>query len=701
MNRTPLVRRVLATLIGATLLAGGVTVVVPAEPADAAGSGLRLTTPSTAVTGSVVSVAYETDAPAGDNWVGIFAAGETPGASGVRSATYQNAAGTSGSLDFSVDTSLPTGSYRIHFLARGGYTALAPAVSLAVADHVLTLSSTKLRQGSTLSVSYETSTPHPANWIGIYDAATTPAPGVPRGGWAYARGQSGTVEFDLDAATFAAGQWYVYLFSNDSYERLLPRGRQLTVTNSSIVVTAVPSGDVASTAAVADALAVRWDTSVPHAKNWVGIYPAGTTPGEVTGQKWWYTGVARSDHLNLDITESWDPGRYDVYLFARDGYTVLDRTRFSVRETFEPLVPSFEAQGGRVGEAYELTVGGLFLSNVANAARPTIAATSIPAGLTLVGSGAEATLRGTPTVAGTYTVTVRASAPGRMTQTTSIGITIAATGAAVDDRLSVMTYNAARYKSPLSQMRAFLSRSADVVMVQEDSVAAMAEIRERLGWSSAGSGRAVFSRYPIVEERALEGATGTGSPRDLKPATAARIQVDPASGRTLWAVSVHLFPRPYGPDALASDNPTVDDLLAAEQESVRAEDMQAIADELVGMREDPALSGDDFVVSGDFNTPSHLDWTQATSDRHRGLVVEWPASVSMADADFADAYREVHPDPVADPGYTWLPTPSDRIDRTYLWGESLEVVSSQTIGALPLGTWVSDHQGVSTLFAWR
>ena len=36
-------------------------------------------------------------------------------------------------------------------------------------------------------------------------------------------------------------------------------------------------------------------------------------------------------------------------------------------------------------------------------------------------------------------------------------------------------------------------------------------------------------------------------------------------------------------------------------------------------------------------------------------AVRWPASKALADAGFGDSYRDVHPDPVADPGFTWSP----------------------------------------------
>lgn len=61
------------------------------------------------------------------------------------------------------------------------------------------------------------------------------------------------------------------------------------------------------------------------------------------------------------------------------------------------------------------------------------------------------------------------------------------------------------------------------------------------------------------------------------------------------------------------------------------------------------------LLGGDFNTQSHLDWTEATADapRHEGLVLEWPVMKMFADAGFTDTFRAAHPDVARYPGRTW------------------------------------------------
>ena len=59
-------------------------------------------------------------------------------------------------------------------------------------------------------------------------------------------------------------------------------------------------------------------------------------------------------------------------------------------------------------------------------------------------------------------------------------------------------------------------------------------------------------------------------------------------------------------------------------------------------------------LTGDFNSPSYLDWTPKVARARADVpyAVRWPASLALAQAGFRDSYRDAHPDPVADPGFT-------------------------------------------------
>ena len=103
--------------------------------------------------------------------------------------------------------------------------------------------------------------------------------------------------------------------------------------------------------------------------------------------------------------------------------------------------------------------------------------------------------------------------------------------------------------------------------------------------------------------------------------------------------------------------------------------------------------------------------------------VEWPTSKVLMDAGFRDSYREIHPDPVKKPGFTWTagyPYPCmmpgeifDRIDFIWTKGKST-TINSQLVGeggkhvvggqhinkdvAIPVMRWPSDHRAVVSEF---
>lgn len=145
------------------------------------------------------------------------------------------------------------------------------------------------------------------------------------------------------------------------------------------------------------------------------------------------------------------------------------------------------------------------------------------------------------------------------------------------------------------------------------------------------------------------------------------------------------------------------------------------------------------LLGGDFNEPSHLDWTEVTKDMrdHNGLVVPWDVSILLEKAGYKDAYREVYPNPVTHPGFTcpadckdieverlvWSPKADDR-DRIdfiiYAPQEGLSVtdvtivgpkgdilrgerVCEQTLDPVmePIAIWPTDHKAVLATFHWQ
>lgn len=146
--------------------------------------------------------------------------------------------------------------------------------------------------------------------------------------------------------------------------------------------------------------------------------------------------------------------------------------------------------------------------------------------------------------------------------------------------------------------------------------------------------------------------------------------------------------------------------------------------------------GTDVILAGDFNEPSHLDWTERTASLwdHNGAVIPWDCSTMLYEGGFEDSFRAVNPDPVASPGFTfpsdnaacdplkltWAPESDerDRIDFIYYYKEgSLKPLESKVFGPagsivrgerkmeenlsdiIPAeGPWPTDHKAVLTVF---
>jgi len=274
-----------------------------------------------------------------------------------------------------------------------------------------------------------------------------------------------------------------------------------------------------------------------------------------------------------------------------------------------------------------------------------------------------------------------------------------------------MTYNVWKAWSQVDDgfrkgVQSIRESGADIVGMQEASPDLAGRVADEMGWFRAEKGDGspqIISRFPIVESLAMERLIG------------ARIRVSESPAREIIIFNCHLDYRFYGPYAAMKPDATADSVLHEEQRSERAAQMKGM---LVFMKSrlDDADSVPVF-LTGDFNSPSHLDWTAATSHLHGGVgAVAWSPGVQVTGAGMIDSFRTAKPDPVKDPGFTWSPIhkagePQDRIDFIYHKGRGAEVRSARvfatrvetSIGpwgapgddtAVRKNTWPSDHAAV-------
>ncbi|HSI03737.1 MAG: endonuclease/exonuclease/phosphatase family protein [Myxococcota bacterium] len=237
---------------------------------------------------------------------------------------------------------------------------------------------------------------------------------------------------------------------------------------------------------------------------------------------------------------------------------------------------------------------------------------------------------------------------------------------------------------------------ADLVGLQECSKETAIEIARQLGYNVVQTG----------------GDTPVLTPHPIEPPPPGRrgVVVSLPSGQRVLFMNLHLAHAPYQPFQLLGIPYANGAFLSTEAEAIaaaldaRGADVNDAVSELRARGESlPAIA------VGDFNQPSHLDWTEdAARIRRHPLRVRWPESLAFTNAGFSDAYRQLYPNEIANPGFTWTPLTSpndptdhhDRIDFVYYRGQSLTPTRARIIGEsaatsdIVVQPYPTDHRGL-------
>jgi len=209
---------------------------------------------------------------------------------------------------------------------------------------------------------------------------------------------------------------------------------------------------------------------------------------------------------------------------------------------------------------------------------------------------------------------------------------------------------------------------------------------------------AVLSRYPITETF----ANGVRLELDLQ--------------QSVCVFGVHLTSTPYQPYRVRDKAYTEIEEILDEARETREQELVDVLSEIRPLIE----AGERVLLCGDFNEPSHLDWTLASAreGHHFGLEMPWPCSKRVTESGMEDAYRVVFPDVCRHPGYTWTSVPGlgvggseraedevhDRIDFIYYAGLGLEPRAASIVGEnsrnadLVVSPFPSDHRAVAVIY---
>ncbi|WP_254506549.1 endonuclease/exonuclease/phosphatase family protein [Anatilimnocola floriformis] len=261
-------------------------------------------------------------------------------------------------------------------------------------------------------------------------------------------------------------------------------------------------------------------------------------------------------------------------------------------------------------------------------------------------------------------------------------------------------------KQPLDQTVEVIKQArADIVGLQETTSFAAsgprpdrsAEIAKRLGWNhlDQGGNTAIISRFKIV----------TATPRKWG------VRLETPTGRTLYHFNAHLAHAPYQPYQLLSIPYHNGPFLKTAEEAIAAAKSArgAQVERLLAEVRDIVSEKTPIFLTGDFNEPSHHDWTAAAAEQKLcPLAVEWPSTHAVVAAGFRDAYRTIHADPIKNPGLTWTPLTKpadpkdhhDRIDFVFAHGDKLTIKSAEVVGEnkttadIIVTPYPSDHRAV-------
>jgi exonuclease III len=234
--------------------------------------------------------------------------------------------------------------------------------------------------------------------------------------------------------------------------------------------------------------------------------------------------------------------------------------------------------------------------------------------------------------------------------------------------------------------------NADVIGIEE-AWGHIPRLADALGWPYYDVRRQLVSRLPLVH--------APDDPMEY-------IYVETAPGQVVAIGNVHLPSGSYGPNKVRTGASA--DSVAQDETKIRVPAIEPYAQALSGL----GSSGVPSFLVGDYNSPSQLDWTDATVGTRPQIKypLDWPVTETLAQLGFTDSYRQVHPDPVADPGLTWPAArpdarnngwnpgkhaAEDRIDYIQSIGPAT-AVDSVVIGEDVVDPWPSDHRGVVSTF---
>lgn len=237
--------------------------------------------------------------------------------------------------------------------------------------------------------------------------------------------------------------------------------------------------------------------------------------------------------------------------------------------------------------------------------------------------------------------------------------------------------------------------NADIITMQE-GYGGQQRFCDSLGYHiqtpSSQDNLVLFSRYPLT-------AIPTAKTFNSNPA-----MITLPNGRQLLLNACWLR-YAYRPEYSCNYPNTGHDprIWVAEDSTLALADMQHILEKDTK----PYLPDEDtpVILGGDFNSCSHLDWTQAAAPLHFGYgPVPFPTTRYLQEEGYKDSFREINPNEVLRPEGTFAviygQLQVSRIDFLFYKGKGIKAIASKIVKTTPEidDVWASDHAAVLTTF---
>ncbi len=268
------------------------------------------------------------------------------------------------------------------------------------------------------------------------------------------------------------------------------------------------------------------------------------------------------------------------------------------------------------------------------------------------------------------------------------------------ENFSVMSFNVLFSTSIPSTLETVRSTNADIIGLQEADEKRIKTVADSLGY--------FYQSFDKTAGNLSKDDTGILSRYRITKTFDDGVIIELPGQKEIGIFSVHLSPYPYEPYDFRDGKISTAKEAQLSASNTRLPEINPVLHTIDSL----IHKGIPVFLTGDFNEPSHLDWSEnaANNGRNFNKAVEWPCSKAVLDVGLEDSYRIQYPDEVNKNGITWTTRELenevyDRIDFVYHHlQDTFKLVNSMRVGrpdndcSMKVPGYESDHFAVLSLY---